>query len=802
MIALLLAAVALMVSACGGLGRTQSSLQDTSGAQSRVIVLDDALAQLDALHCPQGANPEVFQQLKDAFAEALSEKAANKVISSPPTGEVNSVNDLGVTQGIGSTWKLTWHYKNAGDYNQDGIVNVADITPLASHFTEEVTGGDNSLQAVIDGSGDGKVNIADVTPIAAHFGSECTGYAVTSASAFFGTYQQVTIVPITSASASERKFCEAVVNTSAGTYFLVAPLDSANAAGEKSATGIAPGAAAPAKWHVMVFAGGDNSLNLAVIKDLNTFNSNFSSDENVGASYAADVNIWEEQTVVPYAGFSYIGSDHSKDIDLNPDIFNSADPANLTLYLNWVKANWPAEHYCLVMSDHGGSWTKNASGIMSDDTSAFGIQMEIPDMANVIRQSGLPVDVIAFEACNMASVEVMSDLVGVTDYVVASETTQVGGDGYPAYPLAPIANWLQASPAASAESLANEVSALYQLTYSGIDVSTTSSTIRLAAIPDLVSALADVTSSLEGLLDWKLGEILDVYEGTWRSGKSDGDIGDFLSGFSYHVVDEALKQKTIAAGTKLGNAVINNQICYAADDYSSEDVRYCTGLTIYMPLGNEYENGYRSQYQSLSFDESAGWSSFIDSLQPSINCQTLLGMEMGAYITWDTSNPGTWGPDLDLYLWEPILMMDSVLIGFQEGGTNNGWFESGLMGPLNAAYEVWISDARIQRGDYLFLARYVSDGIFEWSCNVSFESFIGGESFSQLGPYYLDDQTVYDFDLGPGWIAFAEGSFSRRTLGVQTPQPCTLREAGLSDEQIASIKQQVKQIEAISEVSE
>jgi len=38
-----------------------------------------------------------------------------------------------------------------------------DITSLAMFYGQDVSGGVNSLQGVVDGSGDDKVNIADVT---------------------------------------------------------------------------------------------------------------------------------------------------------------------------------------------------------------------------------------------------------------------------------------------------------------------------------------------------------------------------------------------------------------------------------------------------------------------------------------------------------------------------------------------------------------------------------------------------------------------------------------------------------------
>jgi hypothetical protein len=820
----LLSAAILVLFSCGGhrSANAPAKLQpQPPQAQQHTQSLTAALSELDALDKPDGVDAKLWDELKGALRTALEEKYSSgtprslarlvdnadepgllarrtrKITSTPPTGDANRVNDLAIADNGDGTYSLTWHYRNLGDYNQDGVVGIADITPLAIHYNETwATGEENSLAAVIDGSNNNRVDIADVTPIAMNFGSECTGYTVTGAGTFFGSYQQLASVPITFAGATERIACEATVGSSSGSYYHVTPTDSSSAPGADSVTGVAPGAAAPAKWHVMVFAGGDNNLNLAVINDLNTLNSNFSSDDSVGASYSVDLNVWEQQNVVPYAGFSYVGSDHSKDVDLNPDTFNSASPASLTQYLEWVKANWPAEHYCLVMSDHGGSWTKNASGIMTDETSAKGIQMEIPDMANVIRQSGLPVNVLVFEACDMASVEVMNDLVGVTDYVVASQTLQSGDPNGPPYPLAGLASWLQASPTASPKSLAVKVSDLYKQTYSGLGFSTTSSTVSTAVIPGLVSAIADFTTVLSSNLGTQYDEILGSYEATWRNLIPDGDIGDFLSLIRTNVSDGTLMQRISAVEAQLNAAVLSNQVLYDSSDNMNEDTRHCKGLTIHMPLTSEYEGNTRAQYLTLSFDEQTQWSGFLDALHPSANCHTTNGNAMGGMITWDTSSPGTWGPELDLYVWEPLPDGNGQMAYIHGSPQSvNGLFSLGLQGVNDAAYERWDALARINRGEYVFLADYVSDGPLEWSCYITFVGYMSGEEFS-AGPYYLNGQSDYGSELGPGWIAFTSEAFDRTVSSAKGLRQCTLREAGLTDVQIAGIKRQVKQIEA------
>ncbi|MCB1222244.1 hypothetical protein KDL30_16410, partial [bacterium] len=71
-----------------------------------------------------------------------------------------------------------WYYMNPGDYDQNGEVNISDLTPLAIHFGKSSPGGFDltRVESVVDGDGNGEINIADVSPIGANFGNSVTDY--------------------------------------------------------------------------------------------------------------------------------------------------------------------------------------------------------------------------------------------------------------------------------------------------------------------------------------------------------------------------------------------------------------------------------------------------------------------------------------------------------------------------------------------------------------------------------------------------------------------------------------------------
>ena len=57
----------------------------------------------------------------------------------------------------------------SADVNNDGVINILDLTLVASHFGETPTADQNPNPDV---NGDGTVNILDLTLVASHFGKK------------------------------------------------------------------------------------------------------------------------------------------------------------------------------------------------------------------------------------------------------------------------------------------------------------------------------------------------------------------------------------------------------------------------------------------------------------------------------------------------------------------------------------------------------------------------------------------------------------------------------------------------------
>ena len=77
--------------------------------------------------------------------------------------------------------ELGWEERNTGDYDNNGIINIADVTPIGIYFGERLADSSHPGQLLlVDGDGNGEVNLADLTPIARNFGTGIAGFSLYS----------------------------------------------------------------------------------------------------------------------------------------------------------------------------------------------------------------------------------------------------------------------------------------------------------------------------------------------------------------------------------------------------------------------------------------------------------------------------------------------------------------------------------------------------------------------------------------------------------------------------------------------
>jgi len=217
-------------------------------------------------------------------------------------------------------------------------------------------------------------------------------------------------------------------------------------------------------WLIMYYCDADNNLEEFIMKDLNEMESVNLSAKKIKIIALVDRNPsywdgdgdWSDTRAyeVKYdsGGFnttlvservaiSTLGiSKNTSDAEVN---MGSGD--TLTKFIKFCTDNYPANHKMLLFTNHGGGWRDNPAakknrlkeigvtkGVCWDESSSDAYLHTADLRTSIVAAlgTGNKIDIIAFDACLMAMVEVAYELKDVANYMVASEET-IPGYGFP-----------------------------------------------------------------------------------------------------------------------------------------------------------------------------------------------------------------------------------------------------------------------------------------------------------------------------------------------------------------------------------
>ncbi len=201
---------------------------------------------------------------------------------------------------------------------------------------------------------------------------------------------------------------------------LVALLAVAGVAGAVRAPAAgAAGAAPPARWTFALYVNGDNNLDYAWERFTLPALQRIPASAGLNVVAMVDLPGKKEVKLYQISGptVTEIASFPSKD-------FGSA--VTFAWFLKQVHLRFPSDHLAVTGWDHGYGWRYFSRDFTS------GTKITMPALRSALLSARVHVDVLAFDACNMAQVDV-ADTVADThlvDYLVASEET-IDQDGFP-----------------------------------------------------------------------------------------------------------------------------------------------------------------------------------------------------------------------------------------------------------------------------------------------------------------------------------------------------------------------------------
>lgn len=185
----------------------------------------------------------------------------------------------------------------------------------------------------------------------------------------------------------------------------------------------------PAHRTVLIYLAGDNNLSYNMQKNVDMIKEGMLKDGLNGGNLL----IYEDyRSRKPHLYQLKLNADTIQQIEI--ETFSkeqhSATAATLSLVIDKVQKNFPAESYGLVLSSHGTGWLPADinSYLRSFGVDSGGNHIEINDLSSAL--SKYHFDFILFDACYMACTEVAYALRECTDYLIGSPN-EILTNGFP-----------------------------------------------------------------------------------------------------------------------------------------------------------------------------------------------------------------------------------------------------------------------------------------------------------------------------------------------------------------------------------
>lgn len=353
---------------------------------------------------------------------------------------------------------------------------------------------------------------------------------------------------------------------------------------------------AQARWTVMLYMSGDNDLESYVVSDIETELAATGSSADVqvivladrGPGYDTSRGDWESTKLFRVTqGMTATPENALADWGER----NFGDPQTLIDFVTWTKSNYPADRYALYFWGHGWNW--HPDYVMLDDTDNDTLDME--EVNSALPSIGF-IDMVGFDGCNMASIEVQMLWHGHATALAHSQEW-VGGEGVQ-YDL--VLAQLAADPSMTADQLAiaTSQSATGDETWSAVAVDSRFD-ILLTSVDQWSLALKNGLPANRKEYDIALG----ATQSFWQA-PMDKDLYDMAYEINRNVSDENIRSKSQVVMEAIEVVVLHERHTNAYAD--------AHGITIYHISDATQKDSDYTYYRTLDFASQTGWDEFLD----------------------------------------------------------------------------------------------------------------------------------------------------------------------------------------------
>ncbi len=366
-----------------------------------------------------------------------------------------------------------------------------------------------------------------------------------------------------------------------------------------------------AKWTFMVYMSGDNELERLAVEDLNEMELVGSTDElNIVVQFDRDTG--HDDTNGDWTDTRRFLVQQDNDTDLFHSYVEGHDQwsigetnmgtANaLQDFLQWSINEFPAQRYALIMWGHGRGW----KGVSPDGSD----YLEMTELRNGILPLGKKLDLIGFDVCNQAMVEVFYQLRGLANLSVASEKEE-DDRGLP-YDL--ILDGLASSPYMDGRALGTSIVNIFvDWSANNSAHSAAQSLIDLDSIEEVVEGISKLSNLLTDNYPHLSTWIRDARNDTeqYHATPEPVDLFHFASLLESRVPYLPLRQVAGELLDLIDKAVIVERHWTSDIDPKGTSVENAHGLGIWFPV-DEYLN---PSYLQTDFGANCTWWSFLQTM--------------------------------------------------------------------------------------------------------------------------------------------------------------------------------------------
>ena len=361
-------------------------------------------------------------------------------------------------------------------------------------------------------------------------------------------------------------------------------------------TACIPPAVQKAKWTVMVYISGDNDLEDYAGQDMEQELAVTGSSANVqvvvladrGPGYDTSYGDWQT-TKLFHVTKGMTAAPENAVADWGER--NFGDKQTLIDFVTWTKAHYPADHYALYFWGHGWNW--HPGYVMLDETSNDTLDME--EVKAALPALGF-IDMVGFDGCNMASIEVQYLWHGHATALAHSQEW-VGGEGVQ-YDL--VLAQLTANPNMTADqvAIATSQSATGDKTWSAVAVDSRFDAL-LTAVDEWSSALTKGLVANRKKYDRAFGATRSFWQAPM-----DKDLYDMAHEINRYVTDSNIKSRSQAVMNAVDAVVLYERHVNAYAD--------ANGITIYHISRASQKDSDYTYYRGFDFASQTNWDEFLD----------------------------------------------------------------------------------------------------------------------------------------------------------------------------------------------